>query len=43
MPKSVPKSLTKPVAMETWNSSAGHNRFHALAVAITDREPGLDL
>ncbi len=43
MPKSVPKSLPKSFAMETWNSSAGHNRVHALAVAIADREPGLDL
>ena len=43
MPKALPKALPKSVAMETWNSSAGHNRFHALAVAITDREPGLDL
>jgi hypothetical protein len=39
MPKSVPKS----VAMETWNSSAGHNRFRALAAAITYTGPGPDL
>ena len=42
-PKSAPKSVPKSVAMEIWNSSAGHKRFHALAVAITDHEPGLDL
>jgi hypothetical protein len=28
---------------ETWNSSAGHNRFRALVVAITYTEPGPDL
>jgi hypothetical protein len=31
------------VAMEPWNSSAGHNRFRAPAVAITDGEPGPDV
>jgi hypothetical protein len=37
------RTMLASVAMKTWNSSAGHNRFRALAVAITDGEPRPDV
>jgi putative effector of murein hydrolase len=43
MPKSIPKSVPLPVAMDIWKSSAGHKRFRALAVAITHIKSGPDL